>query len=333
MLGTVPRQRRRGLPGAVRHGLHLRRSVRPGVAAGRRPARPSGGSPTRRPAGRQLVVVGAPIRSATACSTAPWRSRTARSWASCPSSSCPTTRSSTRADGSARPSARSRPRSTGRPATCRSGSICCSRQGADEARRAGRPRRRRRDLRGPLGARCPPAPSRRWPGRRCCVNLSASNETIGKSRYRTDLVVGQSGRCVSAYAMAGCGPSESTTDVVFGGHCLIAENGVRWPSRPGSATASRSAATRTRSPGTSTSPAADRSPRHDQLRRQPLVVRPFRRVPFALAPAMDGLHREVPGTPFVPRRAPSCTAAAPRSSASSAPDWPSGSSSSLRARR
>ena len=57
------------------------------------------------------------------------------------------------------------------------------------------------------------------------LNPSASNETIGKSQYRRDLVVGQSGRTISAYAMAGCGPSESTTDVVFGGHCLIAENG------------------------------------------------------------------------------------------------------------
>ena len=57
------------------------------------------------------------------------------------------------------------------------------------------------------------------------LNLSASNETIGKSRYRTDLVVGQSGRAIAAYCLAGAGPSESTTDVVFGGHCLIAENG------------------------------------------------------------------------------------------------------------
>ncbi len=85
------------------------------------------------------------------------------------------------------------------------------------------------------------------------ANLSASNETIGKSRYRTDLVVGQSGRCVSAYALAGCGPTESTTDVVFGGHCLIAENGGLLAESPASATAGPSAATRTRSPGMSTS--------------------------------------------------------------------------------
>ena len=71
----------------------------------------------------------------------------------------------------------------------------------------------------------PPSALQAMAGATILLNLSASNETIGKSRYRTDLVVGQSGRSIAAYAMAGCGPSESTTDVVFGGHCLIAENG------------------------------------------------------------------------------------------------------------
>lgn len=57
------------------------------------------------------------------------------------------------------------------------------------------------------------------------VNLSASNETVGKSEYRKALVENQSGRCIAVYAYASCGPTESTTDVVFGGDCLIAENG------------------------------------------------------------------------------------------------------------
>ncbi len=61
-------------------------------------------------------------------------------------------------------------------------------------------------------------------GANIILNLSASNETIGKSEYRTDLVKNQSGRCVCAYAYASSGPEESTTDLVFGGHCLIAEN-------------------------------------------------------------------------------------------------------------
>lgn len=56
-------------------------------------------------------------------------------------------------------------------------------------------------------------------------NLSASNEVVGKADYRRQLVVQQSGRGICAYAYASCGPHESTTDVVFSGHCLIAENG------------------------------------------------------------------------------------------------------------
>lgn len=61
-------------------------------------------------------------------------------------------------------------------------------------------------------------------GANILINLSASNETVAKCAYRTDLVANQSGRCVAAYAYASAGPTESTTDLVFGGHCLIAEN-------------------------------------------------------------------------------------------------------------
>jgi NAD+ synthase (glutamine-hydrolysing) len=72
----------------------------------------------------------------------------------------------------------------------------------------------------------PPSSFQATAGANVLVNLSASNETIGKNRYRTDLVVGQSGRCIAAYAYSGAGPTESTTDLVFAGHCLIAENGT-----------------------------------------------------------------------------------------------------------
>ena len=58
------------------------------------------------------------------------------------------------------------------------------------------------------------------------VNLSASNELVGKSEYRLDLVRQQSARCVSGYVYASSGVKESTTDLVFGGHSIIAENGV-----------------------------------------------------------------------------------------------------------
>ena len=58
------------------------------------------------------------------------------------------------------------------------------------------------------------------------ANLSASNEVIGKAAYRQQLVMSQSGRCLGAYLYAGSGVGESSTDIVFGGHCLIAENGT-----------------------------------------------------------------------------------------------------------
>ena len=49
----------------------------------------------------------------------------------------------------------------------------------------------------------PPSSLQALAGATVILNISASNETIGKSRYRTDLVVGQSGRAIAAYAMAG----------------------------------------------------------------------------------------------------------------------------------
>ena len=62
-------------------------------------------------------------------------------------------------------------------------------------------------------------------GANVLLNLSASNETIGKAAWRRDLVRSQSGRCIAAYAYASSGAGESTSDLVFGGHCMIAENG------------------------------------------------------------------------------------------------------------
>ena len=62
-------------------------------------------------------------------------------------------------------------------------------------------------------------------GAKVIFNLSASDEWIGKSAYRRDLVLSQSARCNAGYVYSGCGPWESSTDMVFSGHCLIAENG------------------------------------------------------------------------------------------------------------
>jgi NAD+ synthase (glutamine-hydrolysing) len=78
------------------------------------------------------------------------------------------------------------------------------------------------DLWGPV----PPSSLQAQAGATVLINVSASNEIIGKAGYRKSLVVSQSGRCVAAYVYSSCGVHESTTDLVFGGHCLIAENGV-----------------------------------------------------------------------------------------------------------
>ncbi len=72
----------------------------------------------------------------------------------------------------------------------------------------------------------PPSSLQAAAGANLLLNLSASNEVIGKADYRELLVRSQSGRCLAAYAYASAGPTESTTDIVFGGHCLIAENGA-----------------------------------------------------------------------------------------------------------
>jgi NAD+ synthase (glutamine-hydrolysing) len=71
----------------------------------------------------------------------------------------------------------------------------------------------------------PPSSAQALAGATVLANLSASNEVIGKAAYRRQLVANQSGRCIAAYVYAASGVQESTTDLVFGGHGLIAENG------------------------------------------------------------------------------------------------------------
>jgi len=71
----------------------------------------------------------------------------------------------------------------------------------------------------------PPSGKQALAGANILINPSASDELLTKSDYRRDLVRSQSARCLAAYLYAGAGPGESTTDVVFGGHSLIAENG------------------------------------------------------------------------------------------------------------
>jgi NAD+ synthase (glutamine-hydrolysing) len=57
-------------------------------------------------------------------------------------------------------------------------------------------------------------------------NLSASNEVLGKDDWRRVMISSESGRCLAAYCYVSSSIGESSNDVVFGGHSLIAENGV-----------------------------------------------------------------------------------------------------------
>jgi NAD+ synthase (glutamine-hydrolysing) len=72
----------------------------------------------------------------------------------------------------------------------------------------------------------PPGAFHALAGATIIVNPSASNELVGKSQYREDLVRMHSATRICGYVYASAGVHESTTDVVFGGHCIIAENGV-----------------------------------------------------------------------------------------------------------
>ena len=71
----------------------------------------------------------------------------------------------------------------------------------------------------------PPSCAHALAGATVVANLSASDETVGKAAYRRELVCGQSARLLCAYLYADAGHGESTTDMTFAGHNLIAENG------------------------------------------------------------------------------------------------------------
>ena len=72
----------------------------------------------------------------------------------------------------------------------------------------------------------PPSSKLACQGATIICNLSASDEIIGKGDYRTQLVKSQSARCVCGYIYADAGMGESTQDLIFSGHNIIAENGV-----------------------------------------------------------------------------------------------------------
>ncbi|AMV33244.1 Glutamine-dependent NAD(+) synthetase [Pirellula sp. SH-Sr6A] len=145
-------------------------------------------------------------------------------------------------------------------------------------------------------------------GANVLLNLSASNETVGKAVYRKGLVATQSGKCNAAYCYASAGPSESTTDLVFSGHCLIAETG------------SLLAESKRIGTGLPIGPIAGLGPiaafatadidldRIEQDRRATGTMHQrlspegtFRRIPFALERGSRPLQRWIDPHPFVPK--------------------------------
>lgn len=73
---------------------------------------------------------------------------------------------------------------------------------------------------------CPPSAQLAQCGATLILNPSASDEIIGKAPYRRSLVMNQSARLFAAYAYADAGEGESSTDLVYSGHNVIAENGT-----------------------------------------------------------------------------------------------------------
>ena len=158
----------------------------------------------------------------------------------------------------------------------------------------------------------PPSTAQTLAGATVLLNLSGSNETVGKRTYRRDLVTGQSARCIAAYAYAGAGPTESTTDLVLGGCCLIAENGGLLEEAD-AFTLRETAGDEQRSREWRGAVSVTRDVDLSKLRHDRRVMTSFhanahtvpfdyRKIPVPLsAKPLADLKRTVPGTPFVPR--------------------------------
>ena len=76
-----------------------------------------------------------------------------------------------------------------------------------------------------LWAITPPSNQMSINGANMIFNLSASNELVGKARYREELVRTQSSRSIGAYIYSSCGVGESSSDTLFGGDNIICEYG------------------------------------------------------------------------------------------------------------
>lgn len=136
----------------------------------------------------------------------------------------------------------------------------------------------------------PPSGALAESGATVIVNLSASDELIGKAAYRRELVKGQSGRLLCGYLYADAGFGESTQDLVFAGHDLIAENGALL------------AESQRFESGLVTSELDLGRLLHERQRISTFgrTDLPVTRIAFDLEPRESALTRWVPRTPFVP---------------------------------
>lgn len=142
-----------------------------------------------------------------------------------------------------------------------------------------------------LWAPIPPSCAHALAGATVIANLSASDETIGKAAYRRELVAGQSARLLCAYLYADAGHGESTTDMTFAGHNLVAENGTLLAET---------------SPFTGEEAITELDlgrMMQERQRNTSFVPQPYgyTTVEFELMPAELCLTREVSPTPFVPQ--------------------------------
>ena len=137
----------------------------------------------------------------------------------------------------------------------------------------------------------PPSTAHAKVGATVIVNLSASNETVGKEEYRRELVRATSARLLAGYVYACAGEGESTQDLVFAGHNMICENGSLLAE---AARFSNEAAI---------SELDIARLRHE--RRRTTTLRPegesgYLRIPFSLKEEETALTRAFPPMPFVP---------------------------------
>lgn len=165
----------------------------------------------------------------------------------------------------------------------------------------------------------PPSSYQALAGATVLLNPSASNEVIGKRGYRKSLVLSQSARCIAAYAYAGAGPTESTTDLVFGGHCMIAENGhmlteaegLLLPTIDGRGSGGSGKHESTPPQDVSRVAIADVDIAKLQHDRRTMVTfsqpkrdlpREYVEIEFSIGETLEGVPRRyISGTPFVPR--------------------------------